>query len=176
MLLFLDSNYRNALLFGGQQLITVFSKSVQRALHSGSDRAATISQISYCLRNLPTDQRVAIVFGGFENFSTGSRSTVQLAPLVELKSELSDYVRMIQDILRLYPHVIVHILPPMYRSLPVWFSTFYESILQMFLFVVSHIDPARVLVVPPLVVSPSDLDFDGVHLKSPSLQHLLDLL
>jgi hypothetical protein len=41
---------------------------------------------------------------------------------------------------------------------------------------VSHVDLARVLVVPPLVATPPDLDFDGVHLKSPSLQRLLDLL
>jgi hypothetical protein len=176
MILFLDSNYRNALLYGGRQLSSVFSESVQRALHSCSDRAATISQISYCLRLMPTDQRVAIVFGIFEIFSTGTRSIVQLAPLAELKSELSEYVRMIRDILTLYPHVTVYVLPLMFRTLPTWFSTSYEAILLIFLSDVSHIDPARVVVVPPLAVSTPDLEFDGVHLKSSSLQRLLDLL
>jgi hypothetical protein len=46
----------------------------------------------------------------------------------------------------------------------------------MFLSDVAHIDPDRVLVVPPLYVTPQDLDFDGVHLKPASLQHVLDLL
>jgi hypothetical protein len=176
MILFLDSNYRNALLYGGRQLSTVFSESVQCALHNCSDRAATISQISYCLRQLPTDQRVAIVFGGFENFSTGTRSSVQLAPLAELKSEISDYVQMIKDILTLYPHVTVYVLPPIFGSLPTWFASSYESMLPNFLSDVSHINPVRAMVVPPLIASLPDLDFDGVHLKPPCLQRLLDLL
>ena len=176
MILFLDSNYRNALIYGGRQLSSVFSESVQRALHSCSDRAATISQILYCLPLMPADRRVAIMFGGFENFSTGTRISVQLAPLAELKSELSDYIRMIRDILTLYPHVTVYVLPPIFCSLPNWFSVSYGSILPIFLSEVSHIDLVRVLVVPPLVATSQDLDFDGVHLKSPSLQRLLDLL
>jgi hypothetical protein len=83
---------------------------------------------------------------------------------------------MIKDILSLYPHVTVYVLPPMFCTLPTWFSTSYAAILPIFLSDVSHIDPLRVMVVPPLIVTSPDLDFDGVHLKSPSLQRLLDLL
>jgi hypothetical protein len=83
---------------------------------------------------------------------------------------------MIKDILTLYPHVTVYVLPPIYRSLPTWFASSYQSILPIFLSEVSHINPVRVMVVPPLVASLPDLDFDGVHLKPPCLQRLLDLL
>ena len=72
MFLFLDSNYRNALAQGGRQIGSVFPELVQRNAHSCSDRASTISQISYRLRLQPPGQRVAIVFGGFENFLTGT--------------------------------------------------------------------------------------------------------
>jgi hypothetical protein len=48
--------------------------------------------------------------------------------------------------------------------------------LPMFLSDVAHFDLTRVFVVPPLSAILQDLDFDGVHLKPPSLQRLLDLL
>ena len=176
MFLFLDSNFRNALAFGGRQIGSVFPESVQLSARSCSDRTATIAQISYCMRPLPTDRRVAFVFGGFENFCTGARSIVQFTPLDELRSELSSYVSMIRDILVLYPHVCAYILPPVYRSQPIWFSTSYESLLPLFLSLVSHIDEARVMVVPPLDVSPQDLDFDGVHMRPATLQRVLNLL
>ena len=176
MYLFLDSNYRNALAYGGRQIGSVFSESVQLSARSCSDRAATVAQISFCLRPLPTDRRVAIVFGGFENFSTGTRSIVQDAPLDELKTELASYVNMIRDILVIYPHVSVFILPPMHRSQPTWYSKSYEAFLPLFLSAVAHIDVERVMVVPPLDVSPQDLDYDGVHLRPPTLQRVLDLL
>ena len=118
MFLFLDSNYRNALAYGGRQISSVFPEAVQRNAHSCSDRASTVSQISYCLRLQPPGQRVAIVFGGFENFSTGTRSVVQLAPLDELKTELTGYIRMLMDILSIYPTVSVYVLPPLFRTFP----------------------------------------------------------
>jgi hypothetical protein len=83
---------------------------------------------------------------------------------------------MIMDILSIYPLVTIHILPPMFRAMPAWFSSSFEEFLPLFLSVVAHLDPDRVLVVPPLCVTPQDLDFDGVHLKPASLQRLLDLL
>ena len=176
MFLFLDSNYRNALAYGGRQLSSVFPEVAQRNAHSCSDRASTISQISYRLRLQPPGQRAAIVFGGFENFSTGTRSTVQSAPLDELRTELTSYIRMIMDILVVYPQVSVYVLPPIFRSLPAWFASSYETILPKFLSYVSRIDERRVKVVPPFKVTSQDLEFDGVHLVPASLQHLLDLL
>ena len=176
MFLFLDSNYRNALAFGGRQIGSIFPEAVQLGARTCSDRSSTIAQISYCLRPLPSDRRVAIVFGGFENFSTGHRSIVQLHPLNELKDELASYERMVRDILAIYPQVSVFILPPMYRSQPVWFSTTYETLVPLFLSAMSHIDVARVQVVPPLVVVSQDLEYDGVHLRPPALQRVLDRL
>ena len=176
MFLFLDSNYRNALSYGGRQIGSVFPESVQLGARNCSDRAATVAQISYCLRPLPTDRRVAIVFGGFENFSTGARSVVQLAPLEVMKTEIASYASMVRDILVLYPQVSVYLLPPLYRSLPKWFASTYEALMPLFLSSVSHIDTARVLVVPPIHVAPLDLDYDGVHVKPPSLQRMLDML
>ena len=176
MFLFLDSNYKNALAYGGRQIGSVFPESVQLGARSCSDRSATIAQISFCLRPLPTDRRVAIVFGGFENFSTGHRSIVQSNPLDELKSELASYVRMVNDILVVYPQVIIYILPPIYRSQPVWFSATYESLVPLFLAALSHTDATRVMVVPPIDVSAQDLDYDGVHLKPAALQLVLDRL
>ena len=122
MFLFLDSNYRNALAYGGRQIRSVFPESVQLGARSCSDRASTIAQISYCLRPLPTDRRVAIVFGGFENFATGSRSVFQSAPLDVLRTEISLYVSMVNDILALYSQVSIYLLPPLHRSLPQWFA------------------------------------------------------
>ena len=176
MFLFLDSNYKNALSYGGRQIGSVFPESVQLGARSCPDRASIVSQISFCLRPLPTDRRVAIMFGSFENFATGARSIIQKAPMDELKSEISSYVGMIRDVLALYPHVNIYLLPPFYRSLPLWYSVSYEALMPLFLTAVSHIDVARVMVVPPLEVAPRDLDFDGIHLKPPTLQRVLDLL
>ena len=93
-----------------------------------------------------------------------------------MKSELTSYVRMIMDILAVYPLVTVYVLPPLFRVLPAWYASSFEEMLPIFLSDVSHIDLDRVLVVPPLVVTAPDLDFDGVHLKPASLQRVLDLL
>jgi hypothetical protein len=60
--------------------------------------------------------------------------------------------------------------------MPAWFASSFEEMLPIFLSDVSHIDPDRVLVVPPLNVTTPDLGFDGVHLKPSSLQRVLDLL
>jgi hypothetical protein len=62
--LFLDSNYRNALAYGGRQIGSVFSEDVQRTASYCYDRAATVSQISYRMRLQPPGQRAAIIFGG----------------------------------------------------------------------------------------------------------------
>jgi hypothetical protein len=124
----------------------------------------------------PPGQRVAIIVGGFENFSTGNRSTVQLAPLEELKDELTSYVRMLMDMLSVYSLVNLFILPPLFRSFPTWYSSTYESFLPQFLSDVSHVNPDRVKVVPPLTVNALDLEYDGVHLKPAALQRVLDLL
>ena len=176
MFLFLDSNYRNTLAYGGRQLSSVFPEVVQRNAHSCSDRASTISQISYRLRLQTPGQRVAIVFGGFENFSTGTQSIVQPAPFDELKIELTSYIRMIMDILVVYPQISVYVLPPIFRFLPAWFASSYETILPKFLSDVSRIDERRVKVVPPFKVTSQDLEFDGIHLMPALLQRLLDLL
>ena len=176
MFLFLDSNYRNAFSYGGRQLSSVFPEEVQRLAHSCSDRASTVGQISYRLRLQPPGRRVALVFGGFENFSTGTRSVVQLAPLNELRLELTSYLRMLMDILKVYPDVCIYVLSPIFRAFPAWFAESYESLLPLFLSDVSHLDPDRVKVVPPLVATNVDLDVDGVHLKPAALQRLLDLL
>jgi hypothetical protein len=176
MFLFIDSNYGNALSYGGRQIGSVFPEEVQRTAHFCYDRASTISQILYRLRLQPPSQRVAIVFGGFENFSTGTGSSVQLAPHGELRTELTSYVRMIMDILSIYPLVSVYILPPMFCTSPAWFSTAYETLLPKFLSDVAHIDPDRVKVVLPLVATAQDLEIDGIHLKSEALQRVLDIL
>jgi hypothetical protein len=176
MYLFLDSNYRNALAYGGRQIGSIFPEAVQRTANYCYDRAATVSQISYRMCLHPTGQQAAIVFVGFENFCTGARSNVQLSPLAEMKTELTSYVWMIMDILSKYPLVTVYILPPLFRTMPAWFATSFEEMLPSFLSDVSHIDHDRVLVVPPLHVTTQDLDFDGVHLKPASLQRVLDLL
>jgi hypothetical protein len=83
---------------------------------------------------------------------------------------------MIMDVLKIYPLVTVYILPPMFRSMPAWFASSFEEMLPLFLADVSHIDPDRVLVVPPLKVAASDLDVDGIHLIPASLQRVLDML
>ena len=80
------------------------------------------------------------------------------------------------DILNIFPTVSVYILPPIFRTFPEWFSSSYEQILPQFLSDISHVDPERLKVVPPLAISAQDLDFDGVHLKPVALQRLLDLL
>ncbi len=171
-----DSNYLNALAYGGRQISSVFPEAVQRSAHSCSDQASTVGQISYRLRLQPPGQRVAIVFGGFKNFSTGTRSVIQLAPFEELKTELTGYIRMLMDILSIYPTVSVFVLPPLFCTAPAWYSSSYELILPRFLSDVSNLDPERVKVVPPLVASAEDLDFDGVHLQPAALQRLLGLL
>ena len=80
------------------------------------------------------------------------------------------------DILVVYPQVSIYVLPPIFRSLPAWFASSYETILPKFLSDVSRIDERRVKVVPPFKVTSQDLEFDGIHLVPASLQRLLDLL
>ena len=80
------------------------------------------------------------------------------------------------DVLSIYPLVTIYVLSPIFRSLPTWFSESFDAMLPKFLSDVAHIDPERVFVVPPLRAMPQDLDVDGVHLKPPALQRLLDLL
>lgn len=48
--------------------------------------------------------------------------------------------------------------------------------MPQFLSDVSHVNPDRVKVVPPLTVNALDLEYDGVHLKPAALQRVLDLL
>jgi hypothetical protein len=60
--------------------------------------------------------------------------------------------------------------------MPAWFASSFEEMLPLFLTDVSHIDPDRVLIVPPLKVTAPDLNYDGVHLLPASLQRVLDLL
>ena len=80
------------------------------------------------------------------------------------------------DVLSIYPLVTVYVLPPLFRTMPAWFASSFEEMLPLFLADVSHIDPDRVLIVPPLNVTASDLDIDGIHLVPASLQRALDLL
>ena len=176
MFLFVDSNFRNALSYGGRQLGSVFSEAVQRNARRCPDRASTIHQINTCMRTLVSGQRAALVFGGFENFATGTRSIIQSDPMSELKSELASYVKMVRDILVLYPLVITYIIPPIYRSQPPWYSESYAALLPLFLSEVSHVDATRVMVIPAFHVSAEDLDCEGVHFGPPALQRFLDQL
>ena len=163
MLLLLDSNFRASLRFGARQLQPVFSDAVQAAARGAPDRVSLVSQVTYYMRTSPPSSKVALIFGSFENMLTGRRSTIQRSPLTEVRSELASYVTMLQDLLRVHPSVVVYVLAPLYRSQPAWYESVYGEVSTLFCSEVSHVDPVRVRVVPPVDVPAQHLDPAGVH-------------
>jgi hypothetical protein len=78
---------------------------------------------------------------------------VQKFPMLAVRSELSDYVAMLRDLLRLYANASIYVLAPLYRSQPLWYESVYGETSVLFCSEVSRLDPARVKVVPPVDVS-----------------------
>ena len=107
MMLFLDSNFRASLRFGSRQLRPVFSNDVQSAGRGAPDRVSLVSQVGYYMRNAPPSTKVALIFGSFENMLTGQRSAVQKFPMLAVRSELTDYISMLGDLLRLYSNASI---------------------------------------------------------------------
>ncbi len=93
MFLFLDSNLRNALDFGGRQLGTVFPEDVQRNAHSCSDWAATISQISYRLCLQTPGQRAAIILEALKISVLALAVLFSMRPLMRLSQSFRNTYR-----------------------------------------------------------------------------------
>jgi hypothetical protein len=163
MLLLLDSNFRATFKFGSRQLLSVFSDAVQSGIRGAPDRVSLVSQVSYYLRTSPPASKVALIFGSFENILTGRRSAVQHFPMTVVRSEVESYVEMLRDLLRLHPSVSVYVLAPLFRRQPVWYEEVYGEMSNLFCSAVSHLNPVRVKVVPPVEVSAANLDPEGVH-------------
>ena len=125
MQLFLDSNFRASLKFGSRQLQPIVSDVVQAAVRGTPDRVSLVSQVTYFLKSSPPATKIALIFGSFENMLTGRRSVVQFSPMSEVRAEVASYVIMLQDLLRVYPHVSVYVLAPLYRSQPPWYESVY---------------------------------------------------
>jgi hypothetical protein len=60
-----------------------------------------------------------------------------------------------------------------FEASPPWYKSDYGELLNLFCSVISHVDPARVKVVPPVDVSPRNLDPAGVHFDK-DVQQLVD--
>ena len=163
MLLLLDSNFRASLKFGSRQLQPIFSDAVQSQIRGAPDRVSLVSQVSYYMRTSSPAARVALIFGSFENMLTGRRSTIQHNPMMAVRSEVASYVSMLRDLLRVHPAVTVYVLAPLYRSQPLWYESVYGEVSTLFCSEVSHVDPDRVKVVPPVDVPFQNLDPAGVH-------------
>ena len=166
MQLFLDSNFRASLKFGSCQLQPIFSDVVQAAVRGAPDRVSLVSQVTYFLKTSPPATKIALIFGSFENMLTGRRSTVQLSPMSEVRSEVASYVVMLQDLLRVYPLVSVYVLAPLYRSQPLWYESVYGETSTLFCSEISNLNPERVRVVPPIDVPAQHLDLTGVHFNN----------
>ena len=119
--------------------------------------------MSHFLKSSPPSLKVALIFGSFENMLTGRRSVVQHFPMVEVRAEVASYVQMLRDLLSSHPMVSVYVLAPLYRSKPTWYASVYGEASVLFCSEVSHVDPTRVKVVPPVEVSERHLDPLGIH-------------
>jgi hypothetical protein len=83
--------------------------------------------------------------------------------MVVVQTEVELYAKMIRDLLVAYPSVAVFVLAPLYRSKPAWYDSIYGELSNLFCSVISHVDPARVKVVPPVDITESNLDPAGIH-------------
>ena len=163
MLLLLDSNFRASFRFGSRQLLPVFSEAVQSKLRGAPDRVSLVSQITYFMKDSPPTSKVILIFGSFENMVTGRRSEIQHFPMEVVRAEVDSYAEMLRDLLRVHPSVSVFVLAPLFRSMPTWYESVYGELSNLFCSVISHVDPARVRVVPAVDVSVQHLDPSGVH-------------
>jgi hypothetical protein len=163
MLILLDSNYRASFRYGSRQLLPVFSEDIQAKIRGAPDRTSLVSQITYCMRSSPSASKMALIFGSFENMLTGRRSEIQHFPMAVVQTEVGLYAKMIRDLLMAYPSVSVFVLAPLFRSQPAWYDSVYGELSNLFCSVISHVDPARVKVVPPVDINASNLDPAGIH-------------
>ena len=162
MLVLLDSNFRATFRFGSQQLLPVFSEMVQSKVRGAADRMSLVSQVSYFMKSSPPNAKVALIFGSFENMLTGRRSEIQHFPKAVIRFEVESYAQMLRDLLGAHPSVSVFF-APLFRSQPTWYESNYGEILDLFCSIITHVDPARVKVVPHVDISTKNLDPAGVH-------------
>ncbi len=176
MLLLLDSNFRASVKFGSRQLLPVFSDAVQSGVRGAPDCVSLVSQISYYMRTLPSASKVTLIFGSFKNILNGQQSAVQHFPMMVVREEIESYVGMLRDLLRVHPAVSVYILAPLYRRQPVWYEAIYGEMSNLFCSSVSHLDPARVKVVPAVEILPRHLDQEGFHFDKDAQQLVVNQL
>ena len=115
MLVLLDSNFRATFRFGSRQLLPVFSEAVQSKVHGAPDRMSLVSQVSYFMRTLPPNSKVALIFGSFENMLTGRRSEIQHFPKAVIRFE-------VEFMLKCYEICLLPILPSPCLSLHLCFE------------------------------------------------------
>jgi hypothetical protein len=83
--------------------------------------------------------------------------------MMVVRFEVEAYVQMVKDLLGVYPNVSVFVLAPLFRSQPVWYESVYGELSVLFCTSLSHVNPSRVKVVPPVDVSRQHLDPSGIH-------------
>jgi hypothetical protein len=105
------------------------------------------------MRTSPPTSKLTLIFGGFENLLTGHQSAIQHFPMQAVPDELAAYVQMVRDLLRVHANVSVYLLAPLYHSQPLWYESVYGETSDLFCSELSHLDPVRVKVVPPVDVS-----------------------
>ena len=163
MLVLLDSNFRATFRFGSRQLLPVFSEAVQSKVRGAPDRMSLVSQVSYFMKTSPPNSKVALIFGSFENMLTGRRSEIQHFPKAVIRFEVESYAQMLRDLLTAHPSASVYVFAPLFRSQPTWYESNYGELLNLFCSIISHVDPARVKVLPHVDLSHRNLDPAGVH-------------
>ena len=78
--------------------------------------------------------------------------------------QITAHVEALLDLTHRLPDVVVLIVPPSYRSNPVWFGSYLPDFLGFLAAEVARVSSTRVGICSPFVVVPSLLDQDGVHL------------
>ena len=96
--------------------------------------------------------------------------------MMVVRSEVESYVEMLWDLLHVHPFVSVYVLAPLFGRQPVWYEAIYGEMSNLFCSSVSHLDPARVKVVPAVEISPRHLDPEGVHFDKDAQQLVVNQL
>ena len=154
-------------LFGSSNIYRNFARAVSSGCFSGRDM-----QLVHCTKKTILDASLAtmtsatlVITSVLENFI----SEVCLGvPDDEIQhfahQQITAHVDALLDLSLRLPDVIVLIVPPSYRSNPVWFGSYLPDFLGFLAAEVARVGSSRVGICSPFVVVPSLLEQDGVHL------------
>jgi lysophospholipase L1-like esterase len=154
-------------LFGSSNIYRNFARAVSSGCFSGRDM-----QLVQCTKKTVLDASLAtmtsatlVITSVLENFITEVCLGVPDDEIQHFAhQQITAHVDALLDLSNRLPDVVILIVPPSYRSSPVWFGSYLPDFLGFLAAEVARVDSNRVGICSPFVVVPSLLEQDGVHL------------